>query len=108
MHFKHVFYKITQLNEAFLHYFNFNILFTFKFKYFIVSLLFINGKIVSFMFERKICKVWKNLLYFVSAKINYAKSPLDIKSAKINSAKLGIFWPFIHKNKFRANLFRIN
>ena len=25
-------------------------------KYFIVSLLFINGKIVSFMFERKICK----------------------------------------------------
>ena len=56
MDFKHVFYKSTQLNEAFLHSFNFKILFTFKFKYFIVSLLFINGKIVSFMFEKKMCE----------------------------------------------------
>ena len=54
MHFKHVFDKNSQLNEAFLHSFNFNI--TFKFKDFIVSLFFINGKIVGFMFQKKICK----------------------------------------------------
>ena len=48
--------------------------------------MFINGEIVSFMFEKKIRKACKKFLHFVSAKINSAKSPLDIESAKINSA----------------------
>jgi len=31
--------------------------------------------------------------YFIPAKINSAKSPQDIKSAKINSAKYALFYP---------------
>jgi len=35
----------------------------------------------------------KDCFYFVTAKINSAKSPPDIKSTKINSAKYTFFYP---------------